>query len=189
MTKIYQKPFPAKKNAGFTLIELLVVVLIIGILAAVALPKYTKAVEKSRATQALTLLYSLQQAFETYYMANGEYPTLFDQMDVDMTAWTGSEKWLATGFTDTRSNGDWSLQIVHNGDHAGLYMGRLSGIYRGAGFGFFGRSNSQPEKTILCIERVANGLVFEKNSGDYCVKLFHSPNSPTYGNGRYYRLP
>ena len=58
---------------AFTLIELLVVVLIIGILASIALPQYTKAVEKSRMAEALTNLKSLQQAMDVYLLENG-YP-------------------------------------------------------------------------------------------------------------------
>ncbi|MDO5764750.1 MAG: prepilin-type N-terminal cleavage/methylation domain-containing protein [Elusimicrobiales bacterium] len=61
-------------NKGFTLIELLVVVLIIGILSSVALPQYTKAVEKARATECVMGLEHSARAFELFMLENpGNY--------------------------------------------------------------------------------------------------------------------
>ena len=63
-----------KRNGGFTLIELLVVVLIIGILAAVAVPQYQKAVEKSRIATALPVMDNVKKSMELFLTENG-WPT------------------------------------------------------------------------------------------------------------------
>lgn len=102
-----------KNTQAFTLIELLVVVLIIGILAAVALPQYQKAVYKSRYATLKNLANSIAQAEELYYLANNAYSMDFEELSVEMpagktndsTANTYRYNWgycsLGTGMGDT----------------------------------------------------------------------------------------
>ena len=101
------RPFGAPLRSGFTLIELLVVVLIIGILAAVALPQYKKAVEKSRAAEAWSVLKTLNEAREAYTLEHQTKPTSLADMDItipDNANFTygiwGSGNWAGCGSFD-----------------------------------------------------------------------------------------
>jgi len=71
-----------KYNKAFTLIELLVVVLIIGILAAVALPQYKKAVIKTRYATIKGITHSIASAEQVYFMENGTYTTDFEKLSI-----------------------------------------------------------------------------------------------------------
>lgn len=176
-----------KNNQAFTLIELLVVVLIIGILAAVALPQYKKAVEKSRATQAMALLKATGDAQEAYRLANGEYATVFEELSVDIP-WTGSTKWWASYTTDTRSDSNWSLQIFKddNNGNKGVFAGRISGNFANqSGLVWLYQYDENPAVPLnrpLCIEKT--GLT----AGKYCKELLNGTLVHTSGSVRYFTL-
>ena len=73
---------------GFTLIEVLVVVLIIGILAAIALPQYQKAVIRARFAEIETNLKTLLHAQDLYYLTHSQYPRSLSDLDIQIPSCT-----------------------------------------------------------------------------------------------------
>ncbi len=80
---------------AFTLIEILVVVLIIGILAAIAVPQYQKAVDKALITKMIPMMNGILQAEDVYFLTNGKYALDLSELDIDVTKnciWGGTKK-------------------------------------------------------------------------------------------------
>lgn len=108
------------QNAGFTLIELLAVVLILGVLASVALPQYRKAVLKARAAEGVALLHSIAKAQDIYFMANGQYTTDLEALDLDLPKFTCRSNLCQF----VSPNGEFLWEITFNGTsltHYSLY--------------------------------------------------------------------
>ncbi len=62
-----------RNEKGFTLVELMIVVVIIGILASIAIPKFSSLIGKTKATEAKTILGQIVQSEKTYYFTNNAY--------------------------------------------------------------------------------------------------------------------
>ena len=105
-----------RSKTAFTLIELLVVVLIIGVLAAVAVPQYQLAVYKSRFATVMTNVRSMTMAQEAFYLTNGRY---------------ASDEETSDGALDILKPISDSKQWFHSGNEfssARIYDGKGNGI-------------------------------------------------------------
>ncbi len=110
---------------GFTLIELLVVVLIIGILAAVALPQYTKAVERSRMAEAVQVLGDLATAQSIHYMQRNAFATSLTNLNTngDIQINDAGDAWEAVTFG--------TVTDATEGTGESMVLERANGMYDG----------------------------------------------------------
>ncbi len=152
-------------NKGFTLIELLVVVLIIGILAAIAVPQYQKAVYRSKAKSMLLNLKSLHEAMQSYYLANNVYPVKLSDLDITFNGYTKSCIYAGSLYTNASCKAnDYSnlfINVVSGvGYHPSVYFN--NGPYKSGGFYIHINTGN-----IICYEHGS----YISQKGDFCEKV------------------
>ena len=137
---------------GFTLIELLVVVLIIGILAAIALPQYTKTVERSRAAEAMSVLKAINDAQQRFFLENQTFTADLALLDIEppgTPTWFESEqktRYVTNNFVYASSGGANGYVNAYRGNDL-LTINQRYGltIYQATGRRTCGWSNSKYE--------------------------------------------
>ena len=107
-------------RTGFTLVELAVVIVIIGVLAAFAVPRFKASVERSKAAEAFNYLASVQAAQERYHARQSTYATNVADLDIQMTA----PKYFSVPLTFTAGgtgelDDSWTLTLTRSGANAG----------------------------------------------------------------------
>ncbi|MGD0784495.1 MAG: prepilin-type N-terminal cleavage/methylation domain-containing protein [Sedimentisphaerales bacterium] len=120
-------------TAGFTLVELAVVILIIGMLAAFAVPRFKASVERSKAAEAFNYLASIQAAQERYHAKQSAYAANIADLDIQMAApkyFTAPETFTAGVSGDLEDS--WTLTLTRSDATAGY--GHYSVTFTQTGF-------------------------------------------------------
>ncbi len=116
------KPRVPRCQGGFTLIEILVVVVILGILAAIIVPRIMRRPEEARRTKAIVDIKAIETALNLYRLDNGVYPSTEQGLDALVTKPTTGiipKNWNEEGYLDKVPNDPWKNPFIylHPGVH------------------------------------------------------------------------
>ena len=117
------------RRGGFSLVELTIVVVILGVLATFAVPRFMISVERSKAAEAFNYLDGIQAGQAAYLERNGQYANAIANLDVP----TANPQFFTVGAPQS-SNWDkeWEVRLTRTGDSAGY--GAYTVVFDQAGF-------------------------------------------------------
>ncbi len=121
-----------RRSRGFTLIELLIVVVIIGILASIAIPKFANTKEKAYVAAMKSDLRNILTAQETYFAENVTYTTSTTNLQLQIS--TG----VTVSINSATATG-WDATASHTA------TGKTCGIYYGTGTPVAGANEAEPK--------------------------------------------
>lgn len=103
-------------QAGFTLIEIMVVVLILGLLAALVVPKIVGRTDEARVTRAKADIKAIESALNLFKIDNGFYPNTGEGLQALVSAPPRARKWNPDGYLDKIPVDPWGTEYIYQSD-------------------------------------------------------------------------
>lgn len=172
-----QKNYFCEKK-GFTLIEILVVILIIGVLATIAFPKYEKSVWRSRSIELLQHARALKRAQELYILANGKNPINISDMDL---SWPGFTSTCSSDFSSYGLNSSTKKACITNGEFVLFFRpgsGHIFALFAKGKYKYTGFNIHFPDETYC----------YELSNRNFCKKVLGCTFKSGTSN-RYFTCP
>ncbi|MCK5214726.1 MAG: prepilin-type N-terminal cleavage/methylation domain-containing protein [Candidatus Omnitrophica bacterium] len=135
-----------QNNSGFTLLEIIIVIIIVGVLASLALPRFFSMVEYSKSTEALAALSSVRQSIERCYLMNPqsyagcgdggfgeldlEDPANSPNAHFDYTIGTAANAYTITAKRNAGDGGD-NVSLIVLTQELGTVVRSGTGVYSG----------------------------------------------------------